>query len=162
MTKWTKDNLAFTITYFIILTAILFSAPKAFAQEKKISYVQAGETATYAGVLLSPEAFAELQTTVSVSEAKTQARVDYEVTKATLQLQLKLDNATTELKWQEKMWENRLTLKNDQIDDLYKSLKKQHKRTLWDRLEKPVYFSSGIAVSIGMFLLHREVNKIGL
>lgn len=143
----------FRILYITLFIIILFPS-EANAQDKKISYVEQGQEAPFDGVLLSPEAFAELKISSELAAEELELKIKHRVEYTLLGKQLEIDNLNVQLVWQQKEYDGRLKLKNTQIDGLYKSLEKETKMTLWEQFKGPVHFVSGIVLSIGLFYVH--------
>jgi len=146
----------FTILYATLLF-IVMSAGAVDAQDKTIAYVVEGDTAPYTGVLLTPAAFAELKVKADITDIEIALKVDFEVASAILDKQLEIDNLNTKLSWQGTMWEDRLGLKNSQIDSLYDQLEKSKKRTIWQKMNGPLHFAAGLGLSIGVFYVHSKL-----
>lgn len=147
----------FTIVFFVILFTVMFA--KAASAEKKVTYVEQNEVAPFSGVLLTPEAFAELKIKSESNKKEIELQVKYQVESQLLGKQLEIDNLNTKLEWQEIMWKDRLALKNQQIDDLYVTLEKEMKTTVWDRLKGPTHLLAGVALSVGIFYIQSKFTN---
>lgn len=149
----------FRIIYITLFIIFITHAP-ASAQDKKITYVEEGMSVPFSGVLLTPEAFSELKINSDLKQEEIDIRVKYQVKSALLDKQLEIDNLNTKLTWQQKEYEERIILKDEQIDSLYDDLEKATKKTLWDHLKGPANFVGGVGLSIAIFYIHSQLVDV--
>lgn len=129
----------------------LFLPIASFAQTKKVSYVNEGEKAPFAGILLSPEAFAEMKFKSEQDEEMFRLKLNLQTEKALLLAKLNLDNQVTETQLYNKMCDERLVAKDKTIKFYEDTVKKQS--NIWEDVDLHVGITIGILSTIGTFVL---------
>jgi hypothetical protein len=144
---------------FFALTFLFFSlffTSLSYGQEgKKISYVEKGNAAPFSGILLSPNAYADLQVKIAMTDAKIASAAQADKEKFKAWYETKLDICEERLFLRETMWRDRFTLKEDEITKLEELAFKPI--TFWDKYKFEIGIPVGILLSVGAFLLHDAV-----
>ena len=140
----------------LLVALVILTVPHLVYGQKKIAFVEKDEFAPFKGFLLSPAAYGEMKFKGEGNESLFQLRLDYEVNKAILPIQLKLDNKTVELNSYKQMCSERLSAKDDMIKFLDKKV--TDAPTVWEKIDFPVGVVAGIGTTILMFLVVDKIN----
>ena len=135
----------------IIFVLLLILSTESFAQTKKISHVNKGESAPFSGILLSAEAFAEMQFKSEQNEEMLRLKLNLQTEKALLMAKLNLDNQVTENQLYNKMCEERLAAKDKTINFYEEAVK--NKSNFWEDVDLPVGVGIGVFSTIATFIL---------
>jgi len=139
----------------IIVLILIFMPSIAFAQSKQISIIGKGQTAPFAGVLLSPAAYAELDVNNSINQALSEAKIAYALDLNNAEWEMKLNNEKTERKFEGLMYQERLRLKESEIERLEDMIAP----TFWENWDFEFGIVGGILFSMGTFWVHGTVNE---
>ena len=127
---------------------LVFPAP-IFAQdieEAKYTHLDAGETAPFAGILFNPAALAELLSEKIFSDEECDLEVEYQVSRARTEMQLKLDSLQISYDALEEKHQLLMDIKNSEIDTYREmALNQPNKNNQW-------WLAGGVVVGIGLSL----------
>ena len=137
------------VKYLLVILMLLIPC-FSFAQ-KKISFIAKGQTAPMDGILLSPEAFAELEVSSQLEEERIRLVVDKEVALAKAKIQLQLDNEAIKRELERLMYEDRLKLKNNYILWLEAKALKESETTFWQDWKFEIGLVSGVVSGFTIF-----------
>ena len=137
-----------------VVAVIMLSSTISIAQEK-IAVLKEGETAQYDGFLLSPAALAELNVKAASNVALKEAEIEYRVGLAVAEWKLKYQNEKAAREFEAVAFRDRLDLRTKEIERMDKV------QNGWmNRVKFPLGMTLGVALSVGMFLLHARVVDV--
>ena len=145
-------------TLILILTLSLIFPTYAFAQEvPKVTDIQKGQSAPFAGTLLNPEAAAQIIAEKENTKAECKLQYEYVKQREKAKCDLLLGNANTSLTAANKKYETILQIKDDEIQRLQDiALERPNDYTIW---WYTVGILTGILVSIGVFYVAVEAQR---
>ena len=134
--------------------SILLCVPSyAMAQDnKKISYVTEGDPSPFSGFLVTPAAWADLKFSTEENQALFKLKMDLELQKITLPLQLKLDNEKAANTIYKQMCEDRLDAKATTIAFYENKLEAYSTPSLWEQIDFPVGLAVGAVATVLLFI----------
>ena len=143
----------------ILAFALIFPAP-IFAQdleEAKYTHLDAGETAPFAGTLFNPPALAELLSEKTLSDEECDLEVEYQVSRARTEMQLKIDSLQISYDALEEKHQLLMDIKNNEINTYREmALDQPNKNNQWWLVGGVVV---GIGLSLGTFYAVTEINE---
>ena len=142
----------------LILTLALIFPAYAFAQEiPKVTDIQKGQSAPFAGTLLNPEAAAQIIAEKENTKAECKLQYEYIKQREKAKCDLLLGNANTSLTAANMKYETILKIKDDEIQRLQDiALEKPNNYAIW---WYTVGVITGILVSIGIFYVAVEAQR---
>jgi hypothetical protein len=134
----------------------IVSLPSIAYSQKKISNLSEGQAAKFDGILLSPEAYAELTISAQVNIETLKLQLNSEMVKSEELFKLKLDNEIMKFDIMEKSYSDRLQIKNEYIDQLEKGVTQES----WvDQWKYELGFATGLAVTLVSFYVFIEAQN---
>ena len=132
----------------MLTCGLVFPAP-IFAEtleETKYTHLDAGEAAPFAGTLFNPPALAELLSEKTLSDEECDLEVEYQVSRARTEMQLKIDSLQISYDALEEKHQLLMDIKNSEINTYREmALDQPNKNNQW-------WLAGGIVVGIGLSL----------
>lgn len=140
----------------IVIFFLLLCAPELAYAQKKISNLAEGQVAKFSGILLSPEAYAELSISAEVNEEVLKLKLGTEIEKERAMFNLKLDNEIMKFSIMEKSFDERLKIKDEYINQIEKGVTEES----WiERWKYEFGFATGVAVTLVSFYIFIEAQN---
>ena len=142
----------------LILTLSLIFPAYTFAQEiPKVTDIQKGQSAPFAGTLLNPVAAAQIIAEKENTKAECKLRYEYIQQREKTKCDLLLGNANTSLTAANMKYETILKIKDDEINRLQDiALERPNDNSIWWYAGGIL---TGILVSVGVFYAAIEVQR---
>lgn len=133
------------------MMSLMFMPVVAYAEESivppkgKITGLNYGERAPYAGVLLNSVAAAKLLTSKEYSEKEWELKLKYELAKLSAELNLAIETQKVSYSALEKKHTTLMSIKNNEIDRLANIVSSKKDYSIW-------WASGGVIVGVGLTL----------
>jgi len=137
--------LALLLVFTLIFPAPLFAEPPEELEAPKVTGIKKGEEAPYDGVLLNTTAAAKVFVDKEYSAKECELKINFEIHKEALRMQLLLDSTKASLEATEKKYTSILSIKNQEIERLSKLAVEKKDYSQW-------WAAGGIIVGIGLTL----------
>ena len=141
-----------TILALLLACLCTFCSNQTQAQEKKVAFVEQAEASPFAGILMTAAAYADLKFRTEENEELFRLRLDTEVTKAVLPVQLKLNNEIANNDNYRTMCTDRLASKNKTILFYESKLETAMTPTVWEQIDFPVGIGLGVISTVLLFI----------
>ena len=145
-------------TLILLLALALIFPAYAFAQEApKVTDIQKGQSAPFAGTLLNPTAAAQIIAERENTKAECKLQYDYIKQREKAKCDLLLGNANTSLTAANMKYEAILQIKDDEINRLQDiALEKPNDYSIWWYAGGVI---TGILISVGVFYAAVEIQR---
>jgi hypothetical protein len=134
------------LIFTLIFPAPLFAEPPDEIEPPKVTGIKKGEEAPYNGVLLNTTAAAKIFADKEFSAKECELRINFEVQKEILRMQLLLDVTKASLEATEQKYTSILSIKDTEIERLAQiATKRPNNYSVW-------WATGGVLVGIGLTL----------
>ena len=146
--------IASMLTFGLVFPAPIFAET---LEEAKYTHLDAGETAPFAGTLFNPSALAELLSEKTLSDEECDLEVEYQVSRARTEMQLKIDSLQISYDALEEKHQLLMDIKNNEINTYREmALDQPNKNNQWWLVGGIVV---GIGLSLGTFYAVTEIDE---
>ena len=131
------------LTFGLVFPAPIFAET---LEEAKYTHLDTGEVAPFAGTLFNPPALAELLSEKTLSDEECDLEVEYQVSRARTEMQLKIDSLQISYDALEEKHQLLMDIKNNEINTYREmALDQPNKNNQW-------WLVGGVVVGIGLSL----------